>query len=312
MSVPRVLVARAFAPGHVTGIFRPEATQRDPRARGSVGAGVVLELGAWAEARFAPGSRSGVRVVADSPGSWPISGDVARRLAPPTPGLLTVRLTHDLPVGQGFGMSAAGALATALAVGSLSNRSRGHAVRVAHLADLFGGGGLGGVAAILGGGLEIRKRPGVPPFGDVMHRRFSLAMLVGVVGRAIPSPSILGDAQALRRITDASRGWEDLSRHPSADRFFRWSERFTDRAGLASPAVTRTLAALRRRGAVACQAMFGQSFFAVPRSEEARTACLEWLEGEGVRAVEIRASPRGAHLVPTGTRQSVLPRAHRV
>jgi pantoate kinase len=209
-------------------------------------------------------------------------------------------------------MSAAGALATALAVGSLSNRSRGHAVRVAHLADLFGGGGLGGVAAILGGGLEIRRRPGVLPFGEVVHRRFPLAMLVGVVGRTIPSPSVLGDAEALRRITDASRGWEDLSRHPSADRFFRWSERFTDRAGLASPAVTRALTALRRRGAVACQAMFGQSFFAVPRSRETRTACLEWLEGEGVRAVEIRASTCGAHLVHTGTRQSVFPRAHRL
>ena len=297
MSVPRVLTARAFAPGHITGIFRPDAAQRDPRGRGSVGAGVVLELGAWAEARFTPGQRSRVRVVADAPGSWPISEDVARRMAPEVRGMLTVRLSHQLPVGQGFGTSAAGALATALAVGSLSDQSRGASIRFAHLADLFGGGGLGGVAAILGGGLEVRIRPGIPPFGEIVHSPFSPALIVGVVGRPIPSPSVLRDPVALRRITAASRGWEELVRHPAPDRFFRLSERFTDRAGLASPAVTRTVTALRRRGAWACQAMFGQSFFAMPRSVRARRACLEWLGREGVRAVEIRASARGAHLV---------------
>lgn len=297
MSVPRVLSARAFAPGHVTGVFRPDASHRDPRARGSVGAGVVLELGAWAEAQFSPGHRTRLRVVADRPGRWPISEDVARRMAPATPGALTVRLTHELPVGQGFGMSAAGALATALAVGSLSARPRAHAVRVAHLADLFGGGGLGGVAAILGGGLEIRTRPGVPPFGHVIHRKFPPELLVGVVGRPIPSPSVLRDPAALRRITAASRGWERLGAHPSLERFFRLSERFTDRGGLASPAIVQAVTALRQRGAFACQAMFGQSFFALPKSFAARTACLAWLEEKGIRAVEIGASATGARLV---------------
>jgi len=85
MSRPLARTARAFAPGHVTGIFRPEMTYRDPRGRGSVGAGVVLELGAWAEARFLPGTRAIVRVTGDYPGPWPISEDVARRLAPRRP-----------------------------------------------------------------------------------------------------------------------------------------------------------------------------------------------------------------------------------
>ena len=110
----------AFAPGHVTGIFRPDAESHDPRGRGSVGAGVVLELGAWAEACFTPGPARRVRLTGDGPGPWPISEDVARRLASRLSGTVTVRLAHELPVGQGFGMSAAGALATALAVGTLA------------------------------------------------------------------------------------------------------------------------------------------------------------------------------------------------
>lgn len=302
MTGPRPRTSRAFAPGHVTGIFRPEAVHRDPRARGSVGAGVVLELGAWAEAEFSAGRRSRVRVVGDGRGPWPISEDAARRLSPEASGSLTVRLAHELPIGQGFGMSAAGALATALAVASISGRPRSEAVRVAHLADLFGGGGLGGVAAILGGGLEVRTKPGVPPFGEVVHRPFAPALLVGVVGRPIPSPSVLRDPGALARIARAAHGWERLGRRPSPEEFFRLSERFTDRAGLESAAVARTVAALRRRGASACQAMFGQSFFAWPRSAEARSACIDWLESEGTRAVEVHASSTGAHLLKTPRR----------
>lgn len=298
MTGERSRSVRAFAPGHVTGVFRPDFRARDPRGRGSVGAGIVLELGAWADARFTPGRRSRVRVVGVEPGPWPISFEVARRLAPERPGTLTVRVTHELPVGQGFGMSAAGALATALAVSALAGRDRLRAVQTAHLADLFGGGGLGGVAAILGGGLEVRTRAGVPPFGAVLHRRFRPPLIVGVVGRPIPSPAVLGSSRALARISRASRGWEELSRRPTGERFFRVSERFTDRAGLLSPVVARTVRELRRRGAWACQAMFGQSFFALPRTADARSSCLEELRRIGGNAVEIHAAQRGAYAEP--------------
>jgi pantoate kinase len=262
-----------------------------------VGAGIVLELGAWAEAHFFPGSRSRVRVIAGGHGPWPITEDVALRLAPEEPGSLTVHVAHALPIGQGFGMSAAGALATALAVGALSGRPRSQSAATAHLSDLFGGGGLGGVAAILGGGLEVRTRAGVPPFGRVVHRPFRSPILVGVVGRPIPSPSVLWDPKAIQRITRAAEGWEELAVNPTPERFFRRSERFTDLAGLASPAVNRAVTALRRRDAYSAQAMFGQSFFAWPRSPAARTACLEWLRKEGVHVVEMRASLAGARIV---------------
>jgi len=217
-------------------------------------------------------------------------------MAPQAPGTLTVELRHELPIGQGFGTSAAGALATALAVGSLSGQPRKKAVEVAHLADLFGGGGLGGVAAILGGGLELRTRPGIPPFGHVIHRPFSPALIIGVVGRPIPSPSVLRDGAVLRRIVAASQGWQRLGRSPTVRGFFRMSERFTDRAGLVSADVSRTVAALRRRGAFACQAMFGQSVCALPRSSRARTACFAWLRDEGIHAVELHASATGARV----------------
>ncbi|MGI0071737.1 MAG: hypothetical protein ACRECT_06700 [Thermoplasmata archaeon] len=285
----------AFAPGHVTGIFAPAAAARDPRGRGSKGAGIVLELGVRARASFRPGPGRSVRVTSDLAIPLPISQEVARRLAPERAGALSVRLVHELPIGQGFGMSAAGATATALAVAALSDRSRGEAVEVAHLADLFGSGGLGGVAAIEGGGgFELRRRPGLPPRGNTVHRRFTGTLFVGVVGGPIPTPRLLRERGFLDRVAVASKGLDGLLRRPSAAAFFGLSERFTDRLGLAPPPLTRVLSGLRARGAWAAQAMFGRSFFARPRNSASRARIAAWLETAGVRAVELSAAERGA------------------
>ncbi len=289
--------ASAFAPAHVTGIFAPSSDARDPRARGSRGAGVVLEVGATAEVEFRPGDSSGLRIVSDATVPLPISREVARRLRPSEPGQLTVRLRHALPIGQGFGMSAAGSAATALAVGAVAGRPQAEALAVAHLADLFGGGGLGGVAAIAaGGGLEFRGREGIPPWGRVRHRPLRGTLVVGVVGGPIPSPSVLRRPAFLRRVTTAARPLDALLDRPSERGFFAASEAFTDALGLAPASLSSVLRGLRRRGAFAAQAMFGRSFFARVAPAD-RESVLSWLEERRVPAVELGASATGARLL---------------
>ncbi len=287
-------MARAFAPGHVTGVFAPAAGTRDPRSRGSIGAGVVLELGAWASASWRAGPARRVRVTAGPRAPLPISTDVARRLLGSRRGTLTVRLHHDLPVGQGFGMSAAGATATALAVAAVLGRPRRKAIEVAHLSDLFGGGGLGGVAAILGGGFEFRWRPGIPPFGAVDRRAWTSPIFVGVVGDPIPSPRLLRDPRFLMRVRESGPRVDALLAHPDPERFLRASERFTDRIGVASLRLDRVLRLLRADGAWAFQAMFGESFLAAPRTPAARDRIVDRIRRLRLPAVELRVARRGA------------------
>jgi len=295
-----VETARAFAPAHITGVFAPELKARDPRARGSVGAGIVLELGAIATAEFRPGPRRAVRIESDLATTLPISEEVARRLAPRRSGSVTVRLEHQLPVGQGFGMSAAGATATALAVAALTDSSHESAVEVAHLADLFGGGGLGGVAAIEGGGgLEVRRRGGIPPYGDIEHVPLPGSIFIGITGGPLPSPRLLANRRFLEKVRIASEGLDELLRHPAPTPFFYLSEQFTDRLGLAPRSLRRCLVQLRERGAWAGQAMFGRSFFARPKGPASRAELLPWLEGSGLRVVELAAARRGPHLLPS-------------
>ena len=290
--------ARAFGPGHVTGAFRPETSARDPRARGSVGIGVVLGVGATAVAEWRPARRARLSVRSDPPGPLPISTEVARRLLSTNPGELRVRIEHRLPVGQGFGMSAAGAIATGLAVARVVGAPRRRAVEVAHLAELFGGGGLGGVAAILGGGVEARRRPGIPPFGTIVHRPFADPVLLVVVGPPVPSPSVLGRPARLAEIAAAYDRVADLARRPSSEAFWEASERFTDRLGWSRPELRATVRGIRRRGGRAAQTMFGQCVVARLPVGRRASELVRWLAQRELPAVELGADPRGARGLP--------------
>jgi pantoate kinase len=189
-------------------------------------------------------------------------------------------------------------MATALVAARLLGRPRSAAIQAAHLADFFGRGGLGGVAAILGGGLEIRIRPGIPPFGRIEHHRLSGSVLVGTVGETLPSPSILSRPRLLQRIRRSAGEVDQLSARPTLEEFFRLSERFTDRVRLASPRLRAVIRSLRRRDTWAAQAMFGESFLALPRTRAARRAVVDWLLDRDIAAVELRPARRGAFAAP--------------
>ncbi|MFZ0830438.1 MAG: hypothetical protein WCB18_06840 [Thermoplasmata archaeon] len=288
----------AFAPAHLTGIFSPALGARDPRARGSVGAGLVLEAGVLAGATWRPSDRSALTLRSDITGPLPISEEVARRLLARRPGRLSVRLRHELPIGQGFGMSAAGALATGLAVATAMGVSRQVAVETAHLADLYGGGGLGGVSAILGGGMELRQRPGIPPRGRVTHYPTAATVFVIVAGSAIPSPMLLGNPRFLARVERAAgSGLARLRCRPTLSIFLEESERFTDSLRLGPPSLLRRVRALRTGDTRVAQAMFGRSLFAVPRTARGRARLVAQLTRLGLRTGEVPLATQGARVL---------------
>lgn len=294
-----VLRARAFAPCHVTGVVTPATAAGDPRARGSRGAGLVLDLGVRATASWAPADRLRVAVRDAAGERLRISEDVVRRLLVRRTGRYTVVLEHALPIGQGFGTSSAGALATGLAVAALAKASKQDAVEAAHLADLFGGGGLGGVAAILGGGLELRLEPGIPPFGRVKRIPHPDPLVLGTVGPPLPSPRLLGNPKFVARLEQGGALLARFGGRPDVETFWDVAEEFTGLAGLCSPHLEGLLRAMRRRGARAAQAMFGTGFFArlpaPPRDER----LLRWLRGRDIPWFSARVPRRGARRLPS-------------
>lgn len=289
--------AWSFAPGHVTGYFSPDLSARDPRGRGSLGAGVVLEAGVHCDAAYTPGPRRLLRVRGSTDAPLPISVDVARRLLGDRTGRLTVTLRHALPIGQGFGMSAAGALATGLGVAQVLDVDRDRAIEIAHLAELYGGGGLGGVAAILGGGTELRVRPGVPPWGDVVHRTVRAELLVGAVGEEIPSPPRLLDPKFRARVTAAFQEVAPtIRRAPTLPELFDQAEPFTDALDLGRAATRRLIQALRATGVRCAQGMLGASFFAWAPTKISGQRAEALLASRSLPYRRLRPEPIGAQV----------------
>jgi pantoate kinase len=295
--------SRAFAPGHITGFFVPELSARDPRARGSLGAGFVLDRGVLATARWDPEGPTRLRVRAVPSVPLPISREVASRLRAGVPGDLEVDLQHALPIGQGLGMSAAGAVATGLAVGQLLGVPAQKIWETAHLVELYLGGGLGGVASLRAGGLELRRRAGVPPWGECRHQGWNRELLLLRTGPPVPSPPLLRSPPFLARVRRAgNRSLARYLRRPSPGAFLRETERFTDALGLAPPDLAESIREIRSPSVAAAQAMFGALLYAVPkrpggRGEIERVAA-RWRTGDllpvavGRRGAGTLGSPR--------------------
>lgn len=291
--------AAAFAPAHVTGIFEPMLTASDPLSRGSIGAGVVLDIGARARAEawpVAPGHGRAEVSERSRPVHLPITERALALLPGASDHVLRVDVTHELPVSQGLGMSAAGSLAAAYAASLAMGQDPGHAYEAAHRAELELHGGLGGVAAILGGGLEVRRSPGLPPHGRIERTPSKVGFFVGTTGAPLPSPPLLSDPAFLSRVSAAARrSIGALGAPPVAwPEMVEVFERFTDDLGLAPPALRAVIQDLRAGGAHAAQAMLGNTLLVWAGDEEAEARLLATLRRSHITPWRVHVGSRGA------------------
>ena len=156
--------------GHVTLLFSVNSKQLLARNQGSKGAGFCLEDGVESTVRilnqgedkvsvrtmdgelFVEGNELYIELLKSFRNVFKIQSSVE----------IDVKL--ELPISQGFGMSAAGLLATSLALGELFDRGdEGQLARLAHRIERNISGGLGDILGLWAGGCELRITPGSPP-----------------------------------------------------------------------------------------------------------------------------------------------------
>jgi pantoate kinase len=249
----------AFCPGHISGYFR-RFEGESLAATGSIGAGIVISEGVMAT--VTPADSTSVSVNRKDE-----SGNLVcySPLSPPLEYILgklgiTVSVTTEcrLPIGAGFGLSAAALLATLTAVNRSNNLGlTPHDIAaLAHEAEVVHRTGLGDVAACQGGGRVVRNGPGIDA---AVTRSFDLPEpLYAVSFGPISTPSVLGSREQMERVTAA------FPPHPPKDAvdFFRISRRFAEKSGL----LTREAGAVIRRCAdnniPASMTMLGNGVFA--------------------------------------------------
>ncbi|MBN2335834.1 hypothetical protein JXL21_09760, partial [Candidatus Bathyarchaeota archaeon] len=132
--------ARAFAPGHLTGLFQICDEPEDPIYKGARGSGVSLTLGTYTVVKAAPSESYSHRVLIndepmlDARVSENVLGKYRQRLGEPYS--IEVMHTIETPLTAGFGSSGGGALSLSLVLNDAlgTGLSRVEAAQIAHVA----------------------------------------------------------------------------------------------------------------------------------------------------------------------------------
>ena len=249
----------AFCPGHITCFFHPVRSY-DPMQAGSRGVGIKLSKGA----KVSIEERNDDRIITIMDGTECDCGitKAAIREIDRTRGY-NVIIENDLPVGQGFGMSAAGSLAAALCACEAAGKGIEEAFGAAHRSEIAGGGGYGDVSGIRGHShVPIRSIAGLPPFGKVINSGLRMKnVTVAVLGTPLNTGDTLSNKETVAKIQEyGSRMVTDFIERPSIELLFDYSKEFSKAIGLETQEMKKALSELRKEGN-AGMCMLGHSIF---------------------------------------------------
>lgn len=252
--------AKAFCPGHVTGFFETHRGT-DILSTGSRGAGFSTTLGATSEVTATDSARQKVSVLIGGEESRAeVTKHAVRYLLGKDRLDVKVRTGLGLPQSQGFGMSAAGALSASLALSEVLGLGMQDAYEAAHIADIVCGCGLGDVAGLHAGGVEVRLKPGLPPTGEARRIDGDPWVSLAVVGRRLRTKGVLTDPQKAAAIDEHGAPLvQELLKRPTFERFTELSWSFATGAGLASKQVSEVVESLPENAA--SMSMLGNSVF---------------------------------------------------
>lgn len=257
--------SEAFAPGHITGFFEICDEATDPARIGSRGAGFCVEKGVRSRVRVSPEGFPGIDIAVNGqPDPAGTTRGAVELLLGGSDLHVEVAQAMDLPVSQGFGMSAAGALSAALATAEALGRGRAEAVWAAHTAEVLNRTGLGDVLGASQGGYELRLEPGLAPYGRMEPWNVGgppAEVALCVVSPQIHTKRILTDPRKRQSINELGlRLVREFAAEQTPQRFAALSHQFSLATKLASAEVLRALDALGPE-ALASQCMLGGSVF---------------------------------------------------
>ena len=249
-------MTKAFCPGHITCFFHPVRTN-DVLTTGSRGVGIRISRGATVTLEERSDAR--VEIVMDGVSSEAKVTRKVLELIRPGEGF-DVIIENGLPVSQGFGMSAAGAIAVAIA--ALGEYTE-DCYRYAHIAEVTEGGGLGDVTALSCRGHQpVRVRPGLPPYGSIEDTGLRFKDLtLAVFGDKLNTGSVINDPDVCDLMDSVGRRLVDEHiAEPTVDGLFSRSREFSRTVGLESLVVGAALDVLSPYGNAA-MCMLGHSIF---------------------------------------------------
>ena len=277
-------VARAFAPGGISSFFEICDTTADGKPIadlervGARGGGFVVQRGITTEVSVSEAKASSVRVF--------ING----RLAPEAETTVTVAqmllgkvsqtndviVRHEVgvPIGTGFGSSAAGALSTSLALSKVLGLklTYNQLGRIAHVAEVKCRTGLGTIGPIMLGGCILTVEPGAPGIAIIDRIPISADyVIVAGVFEPIPTKQVLSSPEKRETVNRWGRKTlKAILDEPSLENFLMCCLEFAEKAGFMTARVRQLVRLAEKAGAIgAAQNMVGEAVHALAREENA-------------------------------------------
>ena len=254
-----------FVPGHITGFFTIENHEIKLK-NGSCGAGFLLSQGVKTTV-----SESDKLIIDINQGNYTVINEVLR--------ILEVnhdfKITQDiqLPIGAGFGTSAASALSLTLAINEFLDLgySADLCGQIAHMVEVNLGGGLGDVIAQTGHGMVLRTQPGAPGIGEIKSFEHDVSIAWKTFGE-IDTASIIQDPHHKQVISDVGLKYlEYFEENPSLVNFLDFSNRFSRETNLMSDDVKSLVDYFNSSDDIlgSSMAMLGNTAFAFASDESA-------------------------------------------
>lgn len=263
-----------FVPGHITGFFTIENHEISLK-NGSCGAGFLLSKGVRTTIEDAD-----ELIINVNQGDSTVIDEVLRILEIDT----NFKITQDiqLPIGAGFGTSAASALSLSLALNDFLdlNYPKELCGQIAHMAEVNLGSGLGDVIAQTGHGMVLRVEPGAPGIGKIESFEHDVYVAWKSFG-GIDTSSIIRDPHHREVISDVGLKYLEFFEEKSSLRnFLDFSYKFSTETNLMSGEVKSLVDYLNSRDDIlgSSMAMLGNTVFAFAYDKSA----FETLDIEGL------------------------------
>jgi len=261
--------AKAFSPGHITGFFEPVINNHDLTKVGSRGAGINISLGAVSEVNITPSTKQSFEFFINGENfESPVLFLALKYLIGEKTLNVKVNTVIELPLGQGFGMSAASAVSASLAIAKLLKIPKIEAMKGSHFAEIQNRTGLGDVVSSFFGGIEVRKNPGLPPWGIIEHIPGEYEIVLCIIGDSLETEKILLDpSKSKSTSTIGNYCTNRLLEKPSIENLFKLSQEFAKKTGLANGQILKAIKDANNHG-MASMCMLGNSIFAIGKTDE--------------------------------------------
>ena len=253
-----------FVPGHITGFFNIEDHNVSLK-KGSCGAGFLLSKGV--KTTISPADELVIDV---NQGDFTVIDEVLSILDIET----NFKIAQDiqLPIGAGFGTSAASALSLSLALNEFLGLgySKELCGQIAHMSEINLGGGLGDVIAQTGHGLVFRTQPGAPGIGEIESFEHDVYIAWKTFGQ-IETSSIIQNPHHKQVISASGiKYWQYFKENPSLENFLDFSNRFAQETELMSGEVKELIDYLNSSDDIlgSSMAMLGNTAFAFAYDED--------------------------------------------